>query len=93
MNMYSLACSLRANQPVPRYLPSAAAARQKLLEKMEEVDAEVMVKQEGTNRMRRWADVYRYAFSAALSDVVVQVEELEVYTKEVVGEMGFGCTT
>ena len=40
MNLYILACALRADQPVPKYLPSAAAPRKKLLDRMESVEAE-----------------------------------------------------
>ena len=40
MNLYVLACALRAGKPVPRYLPSAAAARRRLLDCMDVVEAE-----------------------------------------------------
>lgn len=62
MNLYILAGALRAKRPVPTYLPSAAAARKRLLDRMAEIEeenealAEVRPKPEKT---RRWADVYR----------------------------------
>lgn len=87
MNLFILACSLRATQPIPRYLPSAAAARQKLLDQMERVEAELVARQE--SKLRRWADVYRYAFSSALTDIVAQLQELQKYTREIVGESAY----
>ena len=42
-----------------------------------------------TGRRRRWADVYHYAFSSALTDIVENVRELEFFTKEICGEAGF----
>jgi hypothetical protein len=62
MNLYVLAGALRAKRPVPRYLPSAAAARKRLLDRMAEIEAEyederlVRPRSEMTTR---WADVYR----------------------------------
>ena len=132
LNLYVLACALRANRPVPRYLPSAAAARRRLLDCMDvvekeqkrrrsevdgkkrawrvgegEVDGEGKGKgseheeeEEDGNGMgseeeedgkgkRRWADVYRYAFSSALTDIVDNLQEMQRYTKEVCGEVGW----
>ncbi len=90
MNLYILSSALRTNQPVPRYMPSAAAARKKLIDRMEEL--EIGQTQEGEPRgreARRWADVYRYAFASALTDIVEQLQLLQKYTKEVTGEAGF----
>ena len=42
-----------------------------------------------SNRGRRWADVYHYAYSSALTDIVDQLQQLSYYTKEIVGEVGF----
>ncbi|KAI4204068.1 MAG: hypothetical protein LQ350_001461 [Teloschistes chrysophthalmus] len=92
MNLYILASALRADQPVPRYLPSAAAARKRLIDQMEEVEAKH--KEDSTveqRRERRWADVYRYAFSSALTDIVEQLQHLQRYTKEITGEAGFAA--
>lgn len=94
MNLYILAGALRSGRPVPRYLPSAAAARKRLLERMEEIEAEharlgsVEPRPEGG---RRWADVYQYAYSSALTDIVEQLQELQGYTKEITGEVGFAA--
>ena len=35
---------------------------------------------------RRWADVYEYAFSGALTDIVEEVQEMQRFTKDVCGE-------
>ena len=62
MNLYVLAGALRAKRPVPRYLPSAAAARKRLVDRMREVEEEheeerlVVPRHE---KARRWADAYR----------------------------------
>lgn len=93
MNLYVLATALRVNRPLPHYLPSAAAARQNLLERMERVeDRDAAEHVEGDPLGgRRWADVYRYAYSAALTDIVEEVQTLQRFTKEVTGEREFGA--
>lgn len=94
-NLYSLACALRADQPVPRYLPSAAAARQRLLDRMKVVEAEhqerdkVRAVEPRSGTGRRWADVYQYAFSSALTEIVEELQLLQRWTKEIFGEIGF----
>ena len=104
-NLYALACALRAKQPVPRYLPSAAAARRKLLERMEAVEKEYqdMAMEKGLETVggveprsgtgRRWADVYQYAFSSALTDIVEELQLLQRWTKKICGEVGFDSET
>lgn len=109
MNLYVLACALRADKPVPRYLPSAAVARRRLLDCMDVVEAEQAQRSEvdaqgkgkgkekgegegtghGEGKGRRWADVYQYAFSSALTDIVENLQEMQKYTKEVCGEVGW----
>ena len=92
MNLYILACALRHDRPVPRYLPSAAAARQRLLDRMELVEAEQearTVEEVRSGKTRRWADIYHYAYSSALTDIVDQLQRLQKYTKEICGEVGF----
>ena len=44
---------------------------------------------EGEGKGRRWADVYQYAFSAALSDIVGNLGEMERFTREVCGEVAW----
>ena len=92
MNLYILACALRNDQPLPRYLPSAAAARQKLLDQMEKVEADqevARVEEVRSGKTRRWADIYHYAYSSALTDIVERLQRLQRYTKEITGEVGF----
>lgn len=96
LNLYILASALRLGQPVPRYLPSAAAARRKLLDQMEVTEAEQMgVEGKGKEKAdengggRRWADVYHYAYSGALTDIVEQLQEMQRFTKEICGETGW----
>lgn len=100
-NLYTLACALRADQPVPRYLPAAAAARRRLLERMEAVEKEYreMETEKGLETVggveprsgigKRWADVYQYAFSSALTDIVEELQILQRWTGKICGEMGF----
>jgi len=75
MNLYILAGALRAKRPVPRYLPSAAAARKRLLDRMAEIEKESekerVVRPRSGVRGRRWADVYRggFPFSSFFPDI------------------------
>ena len=65
MNLYVLAGALRSKRPVPRYLPSCAAARKRLLDRMAEVEEEFVEERQVKPRLektRRWADVYRKPF-------------------------------
>lgn len=108
LNLYTYACALRGDQPVPRYVPSAAAARQKLLDRMKVVEAQVAARERAEDLVnlksldsfpsghsakvarergqRRWADVYEYALSGALTDIVGEVQEMQRFTTEICGE-------
>ena len=110
MNLYILSCALKSNRPVPRYMPGPAAARKKLLDRMEVLEAEeaarkraaelelmrsVTSEEEGPSAgggvggrkgKRRWEDVYRYAYSTALTDIVRTVQEVARWSREIVGE-------
>ncbi len=89
MKLYILAGAMREQRPLPRYLPSAALARRSLLDAMELVEAEEADKDpEAHRKKRRWQDIYRYAYSGALTDLVAQVQQLEAYTRAIVGEIG-----
>lgn len=92
-------CLLRLTYPrlQQRYLPSAAAARKRLLDKMAEVEDELTASgyydrhrnsHLATDGEDKWSQVYSYAFSESLTGCVAQLEELERYTKLVVGEQG-----
>ncbi|KAI0846382.1 hypothetical protein F5Y00DRAFT_243961 [Daldinia vernicosa] len=92
-NLYVLSGALRAKRKVPKYLPSAAATRKQLLDRMGALEAELAAsgrlsvdkKLEG----RKWAQIYSYSYNESLTGCVEQLERLEQYTKLVVGEQGF----
>ncbi|KAF8476239.1 hypothetical protein BDZ91DRAFT_711231 [Kalaharituber pfeilii] len=97
MNLYTIGGALRVKKPIPRYLPSAAVARKHLLDQMEERELEEEEALEGEprpkpERHKRWADVYQFAYSSALTDIVGQLEELQTLTKEICGEMALDVT-
>ncbi|KAG9248718.1 hypothetical protein BJ878DRAFT_486951 [Calycina marina] len=100
MNLYILAGALRGDQKVPRYLPSAAAARKRLLDYMARIEmAQAQLAQDDKGERdeamtkpkpgRRWAQIYSYSYSQSLTGCVQQLEQLQKYTKEIVGEQGF----
>lgn len=71
-------------------MPSAAAARKKLLVKTAEVE-EDMSAEEGPSEVqqhKKWSDVYRFSYNESLTGCVAQLEELEKYTKLIVGQQG-----
>jgi hypothetical protein len=79
---------------VQRYLPSAAAARKRLLDRMAELEAEKaghshLYPEAEEREGRRWAQIYSYSYSQSLTGCVQQLEQLQKYTKEIVGEQGF----
>lgn len=49
--------------------------------------------EEGTGKEkekgRRWADVYQFAFSEALTEIVEELQKLQRCTKDIVGESGW----
>ncbi|KJZ74680.1 hypothetical protein HIM_06030 [Hirsutella minnesotensis 3608] len=89
-NLYILAGALRSQRKVPRYLPSAAAARKRLLLKGVEVDEEMQqhARETDVEWHKRWSDIYRYSYNASLTGCVAQLDELEKLTKLIVGEQG-----
>lgn len=97
MNLYVLAGALRGDRKVPRYLPSAAAARKRLLDHMAEIESQQVLAQNefqmsrpesGDRPGRKWAQIYSYSYSQSLTGCVKQLEQLQKYTKEIVGEQG-----
>ncbi|KAG7103681.1 Protein BRE4 like protein [Verticillium longisporum] len=98
-NLYILAGALKSDRKVPRYLPSAAVARKRLLDRMAEIEAEELAAQKmhvtstglhvSLASNGKWAQVYGFAFNESLTGCVAQLEELERYTKLIVGEQGF----
>ncbi|RDL41839.1 putative BRE4 Protein involved in endocytosis [Venustampulla echinocandica] len=97
MNLYVLAGALKDNRPVPRYLPSAALARKRLLDKMAEVEAAIaeareLERIESGGSMadgQKWSQIYAYSYSQSLTGCVKQLEQLILFTKEIVGEQAF----
>ncbi|EGR51162.1 uncharacterized protein TRIREDRAFT_75361 [Trichoderma reesei QM6a] len=97
-NLYIFAGALRADRKVPKYLPSAAAARRKLLLEtaaLEEEMAQQHAQQpddphEDASRRwhKKWSDIYSYSYNESLTGCVAQLEELERFTKLIVGEQG-----
>lgn len=76
-----------------RYLPSAAAARKRLLDHMASLEAwhashPDMHKLDSERENRKWSQIYSYSYSESLTGCVTQLEELQKYTKEIVGEQG-----
>lgn len=88
MNLYILAGALKSDRPIPRYMPSAGAARKRLLMRMTELREDGNEQPEHAQK-RNWADVYQYAFSKALTDIVEQLDKLQSITKAITGEVGF----
>lgn len=93
-NLYILAGALKSQRKVPRYLPSAAAARKKLLHKSAEVAREMAESPEyrELERQKTWSDIYSYSYNESLTGCVAQLEELERFTKLIVGEKNFEST-
>ncbi|KAL7622397.1 Zinc finger protein containing five transmembrane domains [Parahypoxylon ruwenzoriense] len=92
-NLYVLSGALRADRKVPKYLPSAAATRKQLLDKMRVLEAKLAasgrVSADEKSEGRKWAHIYSYSYNESLTGCVEQLEELEKFTKAIVGEQGF----
>ncbi|KAF3939479.1 hypothetical protein ABW19_dt0205772 [Dactylella cylindrospora] len=130
MNLWVLGGGLRAKRPIPKYLPSAAIARKRLLQRIEDIDmdgydgshyegtprrsrftelerlapvspilvdgaegAQSPTEKEGKVRYERldtWAHFYQYAYSSLLNEIVRELEQLQIYTKAITGELSIG---
>ncbi|ODA82317.1 hypothetical protein RJ55_00824 [Drechmeria coniospora] len=90
-NLYILAGALRSQRKVPRYLSSAAAARKRLLVKAVQVEEEMSKTAEESDIRwhKKWSDIYSYSYNESLTGCVAQLEELERFTKLIVGEQSF----
>jgi hypothetical protein len=44
---------------------------------------------ESGGHVKRWAQIYSYSYSRSLTGCVAQLEQLQKYTKEIVGEQGY----
>ncbi|RYP15159.1 hypothetical protein DL765_005898 [Monosporascus sp. GIB2] len=91
-NLYVLSGALRADRKVPKYLPSAAATRKRLLDRTKQLEAELAASGKLTatekTESRKWAQIYSYSYNESLTGCVEQLLELERYTKAIVGEQG-----
>jgi hypothetical protein len=88
-NLYILAGALRADRKVPKYLPSAALARKRLMDKMIELENEFQTdRSRDLGDRKKWVQIYSYSYNESLTGCVAQLEELERYTKLIVGEQG-----
>ncbi|KND88140.1 Protein BRE4 [Tolypocladium ophioglossoides CBS 100239] len=88
-NLYILAGALRSQRK--RYLPSAAAARRRLLDKTAEVEEEMSrhAQDSDVKWHKEWSNIYSYSYNESLTGCVAQLEKLERYTKLIVGEQRF----
>ncbi|KAI0105251.1 hypothetical protein GGR51DRAFT_520080 [Nemania sp. FL0031] len=91
-NLYILAGALRADRPVPKYLPNTAVARKRLLDRMFELETEHDAREEDPGKEKQrdiiLEQTYNYSFNDSLTGCVEQVKQLEKYTKIIVGEQG-----
>ncbi|KAI1827356.1 hypothetical protein F4861DRAFT_405891 [Xylaria intraflava] len=89
-NLYILSLALRVDRPVPKYLPSVAAARQIVLNRMLELEKGYaqLHGDEVKQRDMRLAQIYYYSYTDSLTGCMEQVRQLEKYTKLIVGEKG-----
>ncbi|KAH9886537.1 hypothetical protein F4778DRAFT_798238 [Xylariomycetidae sp. FL2044] len=91
-NLYVLSGALRADRKVPKYLPSAAASRKRLLDEMRKLETELAGKEKLSAdekvEGKKWAQIYSYSYNESLTGCVEQLEQLERYTKAIVGEHG-----
>jgi hypothetical protein len=60
---------------------------------MTEIEAEQarnkdVSKVDSVKESRKWAQIYSYSYSQSLTGCVKQLEQLQKYTKEIVGEQG-----
>ncbi len=72
-----------------KYLPSAKAARKRLLDKMNELEADLEAEtppQLEAGEKRRWWQIYSYSYNESLTGCATQLEEIERYARLIVGE-------
>jgi hypothetical protein len=73
-------------------MPSAALARKRLMDKMIELENEYETDRNREipqlGERKKWVQIYSYSYNESLTGCVAQLEELERYTKLIVGEQG-----
>ncbi|KAI8628456.1 hypothetical protein F5Y19DRAFT_437905 [Xylariaceae sp. FL1651] len=87
-DLYVLSGALLAKRQVPKYLPNAAFTRKRLLDRMEELEREHAANEIDSKEEKR-RQIYRYLHNESLTGCVRQLNQLEQYTKVIVGEQGF----
>lgn len=53
-----------------------------------EKEMAALVDKDDLREHKKWADIYSYSYKESLTGCVAQLEELEKYTKLIVGEQG-----
>ncbi|QUC21414.1 uncharacterized protein UV8b_05657 [Ustilaginoidea virens] len=86
-NLYILAGALRSQRKVPSYMPSAAAARRRLLAKTAQL--ETTSAPDPLRAGETWSDLYSFSYHEGLTGCVYQLEQIEMYAKMILGEQGF----
>ncbi|KAI3321097.1 hypothetical protein HD806DRAFT_537749 [Xylariaceae sp. AK1471] len=88
-NLYILSGALRASRQVPRYLPNAAVARKRLLDRMFQLEKEHAANGKHSSEEERQemklGQIYSYSYNESLTGCVEQLRQLEKYTKLIVG--------
>ncbi|KAI1434257.1 hypothetical protein GGR50DRAFT_663700 [Xylaria sp. CBS 124048] len=97
-NLYVLSAALRDETHVPKYLPNALVARKRLLKRMFEVERDFARGKEGYGNREsdhqsrqevRLGQIHHYSYDHSLAGCVKQVQQLENYTKLIVGQKGY----
>ncbi|KAI0403290.1 hypothetical protein F4802DRAFT_608175 [Xylaria palmicola] len=91
-NLYVLSGALRADRSVPKYLPNAAVARKRLLDRTFQLELKHAAREPYLTKERRreirLGQIYSYSCNDSLTGCVEQVKQVEKYTKIIVGEQG-----
>ena len=72
-------------------MPSATAARERLLGRMNELEVEMEEnpgQAVGADGIRNFWQLYSYSYNESLTGCAAQLQELERYAKLIVGEQG-----
>ena len=70
-------------------MPSAAAARRRLLAKTAQL--ETTSAPDPLRAGETWSDLYSFSYHEGLTGCVYQLEQIEMYAKMILGEQGYAC--